>query len=92
MLLLLSPCRTRDLHRYRKSLLLLSCRGVHILKRPAQPGERPWECFKGTITVNVPAHYVLAYAFSLDERGEWDDIYNTGRVKFKFNACGMIKW
>ena len=57
-------------------------RGVHILKRPAQPGERPWECFKGTATINVPIHYILAYAFSLDLRGEYDDLYNTGIVNY----------
>ena len=51
---------------------------MDILKRQAQAGERPWDTLKGTAVVSVPMHYVLAYIYSLDFRGEWDELFVKG--------------
>ena len=53
---------------------------MEIHKRSAQPGERPWDCLKGATTIAAPIHYILAYVFSLDYRGEWDDLYRKGEL------------
>ncbi|KAK2568546.1 hypothetical protein P5673_006465 [Acropora cervicornis] len=53
-------------------------KGVDILKRPAREGERPWDTLKGTSVICVPIHYIVAYVFLLEYRGEWDDLYKKG--------------
>lgn len=57
---------------------LVPYRDVEITKRSAQSGEPPWDTLKGVVIVNVPVHYALAYGFSLQYRGEWDDLFARG--------------
>ncbi|XP_078351038.1 uncharacterized protein LOC144635803 isoform X1 [Oculina patagonica] len=65
-------------------------KGVDILKRPARAGERPWDCLKGTSVVCVPVHYVLAYIYSLDYRGEWDDLFLKGEVVEQYDPISKV--
>jgi hypothetical protein len=57
---------------------LYSFRDVEISKRLAQPGEKPFDTLRGVGLVKVPIHYVLAYAFDLKYRDQWDDMYLRG--------------
>lgn len=53
-------------------------KGVDIMKRPAQSGERPWDTFKGSSVVNAPALYTMAYIHSFAHRCEWDENFVKG--------------
>ncbi|XP_068729696.1 steroidogenic acute regulatory protein, mitochondrial-like [Montipora capricornis] len=65
-------------------------RGVDILKRPAREGERPWDTLKGTSLLCVPIHYIVAYVFSLDYRGEWDDLLKKGKTVQEYGPLSKV--
>lgn len=65
-------------------------KGVDILKRPAREGERPWDTLKGTSVICVPIHYIVAYVFSLEYRGEWDDLYKKGETVQQYGPLSKV--
>lgn len=65
-------------------------KGVDILKRPAREGERPWDTLKGTSLLCVPIHYIVAYVFSLDYRGEWDDLLKKGKTVQEYGPLSKV--
>lgn len=68
-------------HQHQKHLtshIAFICRDVEITKRIAQPGEKPFDTLKGVGLIKVPIHYVLAYAFNINYRGQWDDMFLKG--------------
>ncbi|XP_031565956.1 uncharacterized protein LOC116301097 [Actinia tenebrosa] len=72
--------------------LIGNIKDVEITKRIAQPGEKPFDTLKGVGLVNVPIHYVLAYAFNLEYRGQWDDMFLKGEVVKQLDGLTRIVW
>ncbi|XP_048585764.1 uncharacterized protein LOC116604069 isoform X2 [Nematostella vectensis] len=72
--------------------LIGTIKEVEIMKRPAQSGEKPFDTYKGVGLVNVPIHYVLAYIFRLDFRGEWDDLFLKGKMVEYKHPLAHFNW
>lgn len=53
-------------------------KGVEILKRPAQDGEKPFDSYIGITEINAPALYTLMFIHSFAHRYEWDEMYVKG--------------